>query len=149
MKSLRKIGLIVLFILPSLGLAAEDLPPGCVKQLGPGGCLGKSRIESIAVSPALSCLHLAVNNCNGGVVTVQNECTSSFVLGEIKIDVKAMAPKDSIELFRNASGAVKAKFSSGNFASYSPAKDDRLSIEGKVGNVNVRIQYTKTKPLCE
>ena len=149
MKFLLKIAVAMLLTISSHSWAAADLPPGCTKQIGPGGCQGKSRIESIVITPSRPCLRFFANNCNGGVVEVQNDCIYPLELGAMKIDVKANPPRNSIELFRDAQGSVKAKYSSGNYASYSPSKDDSLSMNGKLGQMTIRIQYVKTKPLCE
>jgi len=35
-----------------------------------GGCWGKSAIIDIKVEPAIDCLKIEVNNCNGGILEV-------------------------------------------------------------------------------
>ena len=149
MNTKRLFLLLLILIFPQYVFSIEELPPGCSKQLGPGGCSGKSRIEFITVTPPLSCLHFSVNNCNGGTVTIQNECQFPWVMGQIKINVNASAPKNSIELYKDAKGIVKATYSNGNYASYHPTKNEVLLIEGKIGQEKVRLQYTKTKALCD
>jgi len=110
--------------------------------------MGKSRIESVVVSPAQACLKLYVNNCNGGIVSIDNQCAYPLELGDIRVKIKATPPEDSIELFRDEAGTVRAKFSAGNDASYSPVKDEDLLTNAKLGKIDLQLRYKKTKPFC-
>ncbi len=70
-------------------IVVEDSPaPGCVKRLGIspiGGCFGKTAILDLVVEPENACLSIGVNNCNGGVLEVRNECQTALVLGGVRI----------------------------------------------------------------
>lgn len=127
----------------------ESPAPGCVKYLGPapmGGCFGKAVIGDLRVEPGEPCLRIRVNNCNGGIVTVENGCRENLTLGDYVIEPSKLG--QSFELMRGADGIVQVNRSAGNFGRYRPEADDNLSKEGALGGRKLTVSYTKTGPLC-
>jgi len=126
-------------------LCGQDSPaPGCGTRMpfAMGGCFGESIVKDFVLGDAPDCLKARPNNCNGGVVELDNACRGNVTLGGVTV-----GRHESIELVREG-GAVRAARSNGNFASYSPDMDDTLSEEGYADDVRFTITYTKTKPLC-
>jgi hypothetical protein len=132
---------------------ANEVPPGCFPTSSIGGCSGKNLIDSIDFK-APTCLLVIPNNCNGGVLEIQNSCDTSLQLGDLVLPAvphTSTAPFPSfptIELFRDKQGIVKAKLSNGNYESYTPSETEVLEIKGTLGSQPVVLSYRKTKPLC-
>lgn len=124
---------------------AEQSPaPGCGSDgfLSPiGGCHGVRVVRDIAVTPEISCLDVRTNNCNGGVVVVDNGCGTPVTLGNVTVP-----PDDRETVEISGNGTVLR--TSGNFAGYSPDATRRLSAAGIAGEQTFTLAYTKTGPLC-
>ncbi len=151
----RKPLLKLLVLLPLLttvvacGIKKDSPAPGCVEYWGlapMGGCLGKSVILDLQVEPALDCLTIEVNNCNGGVLRVNNLCDESLVLGGVEIspgersDNLGIAGRKGDTYFLTRIGA--------NLAEYIPAADELIEVLGTLGDQQVKVSFTKTRELC-
>ncbi len=135
--------LLVLFLLVR-GFILGLMVPGCGLNFGYGGCSGKAMIKDLKIEPETSCLTLRINNCNGGIIEIENSCEESVNVGDVKIRERY----DAIELSRDTNNSVKVSTSDGNYAQYYPEEDDLLNIEGSIGEKKFTISYTKTKLLC-
>lgn len=142
-KILAIIGVLLLLFLAFAWLfdEGETSPaPGCESNGGITGCLGKSFIHDASLSPSFDCLHLKPNNCNGGVLGVENKCESDFTLGSVIISAGEYA---LVELVRSFDGTITVIAPEGNFDSYNPAESDELSVQGALGNEAVTLSYVK------
>ncbi len=105
------------------------------------GCFGGSSIDNIEIRPSSDCLKITSNNCNGGVLEINNKCGSDLELGSLKV------PAGSYE-----SADVRAKegdhyilmASAGNYADYSPEKDEKVTVKGKLGDNDLLLSFIKT-----
>tara|TARA_Y100000031_G_C8149699_1_gene351734 strand:+ start:106 stop:603 length:498 start_codon:yes stop_codon:yes gene_type:complete len=123
----------------------EDiLAPACEGRGGITGCLGKSGIKDIKIEPATLCLNIKANNCNGGVLGVENKCDSDLKLNDIIVPANKY---QLIEFARDSNGKVVVLAPKGNFDSYNPEDQDTLSYQGKLGELSLTITYTK-KNVC-
>ena len=153
MKKYRRIVTVALLGLLLLSLSSgcmvtHDSPaPGCVKYVGIaplGGCNGKTIITDL-VEPGIECLEIEANNCNGGILEVHNNCTAELVLGEIEI-----APGESSDLdVAEKDGKPVLVQVWSNFSEYVPETDEKIEVAGTLGEREIRIEFTKTSPLCE
>jgi len=89
-KRLLTLSVLLLLLSTVVGcIVRKDSPaPGCIKYWGlapMGGCFGKTVIMDLEVEPAIDCLTIEVNNCNGGVLEVSNSCDEPLVLGGVEI----------------------------------------------------------------
>ena len=139
----------VLMIFLLSGCIAKDSPaPGCVEYIGvppAGGCFGKTVILDLHVEPAESCLDVTVNNCNGGVLEIQNACDEAFTLGGVIISPGGRANLDVVQ----ASPGYLLVEVGGNFSNYVPEADERVEIVGTLGSLEIKVAFTKTRKLCE
>ena len=152
---LRRLALILL-VLASLACAAsgcvlvKDSPaPGCREYWGiapMGGCFGKSVITDLTVEPELDCLSIEVNNCNGGILEISNDCDESFVLGGVVIEpsehcvgLDVLAREDDTHLLTRTDS---------NFSDYIPDEDEHIELVGILGEQEVSVSYVKTCTLC-
>jgi len=153
---IKKPLLIICVLLLLLGMAVscvvKDSPaPGCVKYLFGcsmiGGCFGKSVIKDLKVEPAIDCLTIEVNNCNGGVLEVTNNCDETFVLGGFEIRPHEYCL--GLDVSGKEDGLwVLTKIAS-NFSVYIPEEDELVELVGSLGNQKIRVSYIKTKKLCD
>jgi len=152
MKNIHPVFLIIitcgLFLLTSC-IINDSPAPGCVEYLliAPmGGCNGKTIITDLELEGFPECAKVTVNNCNGGVLEVINDCTETFTLsnfevapGEsVSLDIQP-AEGDSFDLIRIPS----------NFSDYTPPEDQFIKFIGSIGDQTLTISLTKTAPLCE
>ncbi|MFH1587563.1 MAG: hypothetical protein ABID38_06935 [Candidatus Diapherotrites archaeon] len=122
----------VLFALPILGI----LSSGCMD-----GCGWKdSYITDLRVEPSIPCLSVSVNNCNGGVLEIINDCDENFEIGDALIYSNY---NDAIEIVRNPKGQTLVMESNGNYTSYVPDEDIFLSANGNIGEKIISISYVK------
>jgi hypothetical protein len=128
----------------------ESPAPGCDTGGGcfpvKGGCFGKTVIQDLAVTGGGECLDVRVNNCNGGVLTIENGCEETLVLGEVEIPPGVSRTVDvrpttggQFELIRNPS----------NFSEFIPESNQLIEISGRLGDQMVSISFLKTAPLCD
>jgi hypothetical protein len=152
LSGMSKSSLIVVLLLSIFvgGCVKEDSPaPGCVEFWGPapmGGCFGKTVILDLKVEPEIDCLTVEVNNCNGGVLNVVNDCSAPLVLGGVEIE-----PSDglvSLDVLEKDDGQYLLTYTGGNFALYTPQEDERIEVEGILDGQRVKVSFTKTKELC-
>ena len=141
--------LTVLLLLLSGCLVVSDSPaPGCIEYVGfpaSGGCFGTTAILDLEVNPEENCLDITVNNCNGGILEVYNECSEPFVLGGVTI-----APGDNVglDVVQTGSRHTLVEVYS-NFSDYAPQVDERVQLTGTLGNREIQVAFTKTAPLCD
>lgn len=111
-----------------------------------GGCLGKSIIKDLKVEPAIDCLTIEVNNCNGGVLEVTNSCDETFVLGGVEI-----TPQEynvSLDVLGKEGGLWVLTRTASNSSVYIPEEDELIEPVGTLGDQRITVSYTKTKELC-
>ena len=131
------------------GIKKDSPAPGCVEYWGlapMGGCFGKSVILDLQVEPALDCLTIEVNNCNGGVLTVDNLCSESLVLGGVEISPGERSV--SLDIVGQEGDTYLLTRVASNFAKYVPAADELIVVLGTLGDQEVKVSFTKTKELC-
>lgn len=131
------------------GCVVKDSPaPGCIQTIGfpsMGGCFGKTAIVDLQVVSAPDCVQVKINNCNGGVLDVRNDCADPVRLGSVEIQ-----PADSVILDMVETGeALELIEISSNFSQYKPGSNRKIEFEGLVGEQMFRLTFTKTGPLCE
>ena len=142
--------LLTLLLMLSGCVVTQNSPaPGCIKSIGlpmSGGCFGKTAILDLSVKAESPCLDITANNCNGGVLEVDNTCSETLTLGGVDI-----LPSDyvSLDLVEESPGTYALKEISSNFSDYSPPEDQRITITGRMGSQDVTVTFTKTARLCE
>jgi hypothetical protein len=142
--------LIVAVALVSLScIVSSDSPaPGCVEHIGcapMGGCFGKTVIQDLEVTGP-DCLIVAVNNCNGGVLEMTNNCSESFLLGNEEVPPAGSA---SFDLRQTSDGVIELIEISSNFSDFIPESNQFIEMSGKLGDISVEISFIKTAPLCK
>lgn len=143
------IGVMIVFFSIISCITTRDSPaPGCIQRIGcspMGGCFGKTIIQDLQLENAPACLQVNINNCNGGVIDVNNTCEDRLTLGGTVIEAGESATfdmrQDGVEfsLIRIAS----------NISEFVPSSDQAIELNGKLGDQRVMISFTKTAPLCE
>jgi hypothetical protein len=141
--------LLVGCLLLMIGVVIEDSPaPGCIRYLGMapiGGCFGKTAILDLTVAPQIECLAVTANNCNGGVIELQNNCVEPLYLDDVEI-----APRQREILDVSHDQGQYSLYTTGwNFSEYVPQADEPLEFVGTLGNQEVRLTFTKTALLCQ
>ena len=144
-KSTIAIIIVLLALLLIACIVTEDSPaPGCIKSIGlptMGGCFGKTVILDLTVEPEHECLVITVNNCNGGVLEVDNACHETLVLAGVEIP-----PSDyvSLDVIEEESGTYSLSDVGGNFSNYVPEENKSIAITGLLGSQEVKVAFTKT-----
>jgi hypothetical protein len=149
-KLLPILSVLPFLLVTSVACVIQDSPaPGCVKYwpFAPmGGCSGKSAIKDLEVEPAIECLTIEVNNCNGGILEVSNHCNEPFVLGRVEI-----GPSEyniGLDVLGKEEGRYLLTRSNSNFSDYIPQENELIELVGTLGDKEVRVSYIKTKELC-
>lgn len=152
MKTIRLFFLIlficVLFLLTSC-IVKDSPAPGCIEYIGfapIGGCNGKTILTDLTLKGFPECIQVSVNNCNGGVLEVQNNCSEVLTLATLKIpsgesfnlDIQP-ASESGFDLVRTPS----------NFSNYIPTTDQTIEITGSIGDGSLFLSLIKTAPLCD
>lgn len=119
--------------------------PGCQKQIGFGGCFGKTIIKNLKVKPPIECLEIRANNCNGGVLEVNNFCNKSVSIDGLEIDPNSGYIYLGVKRENDGYSMV---YLSDNSTVYIPEKDEKIEINGSFQGRNFIITFTKTKNLC-
>lgn len=131
-------------------IVVRDSPaPGCVKTIGftaIGGCFGKTAIMDLEVKPELECLDVMVNNCNGGVLNVENNCDVVLMIDGIAYETENYIILDVIEEDDGTHSVIETY---GNFSEYIPDADTRITVTGTLGSQEFTVSFTKTAQLCE
>lgn len=139
--------------LGSLMLAGCGIPyhispaPGCSRYIGapmPGGCFGTTIVTDVDVTPHSECLKLAVNNCNGGVIELRNDCGVPLTLGNVVIP-----PYAGLDVARDPQGHWVPVDNGSNFTCEVVDADTRVRLDGTLGDQPVTVTFTKTAPLCD
>jgi hypothetical protein len=130
-------------------IVVRDSPaPGCVKTIGVGaigGCFGKTVILDLVVEPEIECLSIAVNNCNGGVLEVQNRCGEVLVIEGVEMPAEEYLILD----IARDNGRYVPLVTNTNFSDYTPAVDEQVEMRGQLGGQEVKLSFVKTAALCE
>ncbi len=138
----------MLALLLLVGCIVHDSPaPGCIERVGPaplGGCRGKTIIRDLRLEPQSDCLQMVVNNCNGGVVEVRNDCAAPLHFEGLIIPPQGTAALDGVAV----EGGYILTETAGNFALTTPAHDLSLTFVGELGGSPITLTFTKTAPLC-
>lgn len=149
-RSTMSITVVLLALLLSSCIVTKNSPaPGCVKSIGlptMGGCFGKTVILDLTIEPEHECLVITVNNCNGGVLEVDNSCQETLVLEGVEVP-----PSDrvSLDVIEGENGMVSLSDVGGNFSNYIPEEDKSIALTGLLGSQQIRVAFTKTAQLCE
>ena len=150
-KRLLTLSLLLLSLSTVAGcIVRKDSPaPGCVKYWGlapMGGCFGKTVIMDLKVEPAIDCLTIEVNNCNGGVLEVSNSCDETFVLGGVEITPQEY---NVVDVLGKEDGRYLLTDTYSNFSDYIPQENEEIELVGSLGDQEVQVSFIKTKKLCE
>ncbi|MEA3310030.1 MAG: hypothetical protein U9Q70_11055 [Chloroflexota bacterium] len=141
---------ILLALLLSGCLVTKDSPaPGCIKSIGLpiiGGCFGKTVILDLMIKPPHECLDLTANNCNGGVLEVNNTCHETLALDGVEIPPSSRV---SLDVSVGKNGTYSLNEVSSNFSDYIPTENESITITGRLGSQDVTVIFTKTAQLCE
>lgn len=143
------IGVMIVFFSIISCITTKDSPaPGCIQRIGcspMGGCFGKTIIQDLQIENAPACLQVTVNNCNGGVIDVDNTCEDRFTL-----DDNVVEPGDlmSFDIRQDGSEFSLIPVAS-NISEFIPSFDQAIDLYGKLGDQSIKISFTKTAPLCE
>ncbi|MBI4017697.1 MAG: hypothetical protein HY366_02000 [Candidatus Aenigmarchaeota archaeon] len=126
----------------------RDSPaPGCIEYKGTppiGGCFGKTIIENFK-DPHIACLGFEINNCNGGVLLVRNSCNQTLNIGGVGV---GPSTAESLDIEEKNNGTYLLKYSDGNFGHYVPENNETVRVQGKLGEIQLEISFTKTAKLC-
>jgi hypothetical protein len=152
MKTIRPFYFILLtcgFFIITGCIVKESPAPGCVEYLliAPmGGCSGKTILTDLELEGFPECAKVTVNNCNGGVLAVQNDCSEALSLSNFEI-----APGESfnLDVQPDSDGGFVLVRTPSNFSDYSPSEDQFIEIIGTIGDQALTISLTKTAPLCK
>jgi hypothetical protein len=142
--------LLLLVIASSCGVKKDSPAPGCIEYwgfAGMGGCQGKTVILDLNLEPASDCLQITANNCNGGVLEVDNECASPFIIAGAEIP--AGEHNVSLDLTIDPAGDELLVPIHSNFSDTIPDEDRPVSMQGTLGDQVFTLSFTKTAPLCE
>lgn len=130
-------------------LVKKDSPaPGCIEYWGlapMGGCFGKTVILDLKVEPQAECLEITVNNCNGGVLEVNNTCAEILTLNRITVH---LGERHAVLDLERQGGQYVLKSADNNFSAYVPLEDELVEIRGLLGAQEIEISFLKTKKLC-
>ena len=122
----------------------KETAPGCSLGAGIAGCTGKSIITNLIIDPDVGCVKIKPNNCNGGVLEIENSCDSAFLIGGFDMPAKSTA---TVELIKE-NGAYRAKEARGNLASYFPQTNEDAGFTAQSGSKKIKIALVKTAKLC-
>jgi hypothetical protein len=130
-------------------IVVRDSPaPGCVKTIGVGaigGCFGKTVVLDLVVEPEIECLSIAVNNCNGGVLEVQNRCGEALVIEGVEMPAEEYLVLD----IAKDDGRYVPLVTNTNFSDYTPVVDEQVEMTGQLGGQEIAVSFIKTAALCE
>jgi hypothetical protein len=140
--------LIMLTLSCSLFVPSEDdnPAPGCRQGFGMGGCFGTTVILDLNVEPQIECLEIEVNNCNGGVLDVDNDCQEAYFLEGIEILPSEYAVLDVVEKGVDNYSFIQIY---SNFSDFTPQEDRSITVSSYLGEQEITISFTKTAPLCD
>jgi hypothetical protein len=117
---------------------------GCFPVMG--GCFGKTVIQDLEVSGGGDCLGVGVNNCNGGVIDIENSCQGVLIFNKVVIPAEDSM---TLDVFQTMDGQFEFYQIASNFSEFVPETDQWIEITGTMEDQNVRIAFLKTAPLCE
>lgn len=148
--------LVTLFILllvlaAGCGVKKDSPAPGCVEYWGiapmMGGCDGTTAILDLKVEPVLDCLTVQINNCNGGVLELSNNCTEPLLLGGVEIS--SGEQNVSLDVLENRGDSYLLTKNYTNFSDYIPLQDEMITVLGTLGDRVIKVTFAKTKKLCQ
>lgn len=150
--SKRNVMIIITVLLISISCGGSEVSPapgcntggGCFPVMG--GCFGKTVIQDLKVTGGGDCLNIGVNNCNGGVITIDNGCDEALVFGEVEIPPGV---RRSVDVRPMTDGQFEFIESGSNFSDFIPESDQLIEVTGNLGDQSVRIAFLKTARLCE
>jgi len=111
-----------------------------------GGCFGKTVILDLTIEPENECLVITVNNCNGGVLQVDNSCHETLVLDGVEIP---SSDRVSLDVIEEENGTYSLSDVGGNFSDYIPEENKSIAIIGLLGSQEIKVAFTKTAQLCD
>ena len=141
--------LLAVLLLSGCVVVKDSPAPGCVETVGiqmMGGCFGTTAILDLTIEPENECLEITVNNCNGGVLEVRNNCSVGLVLSRVKVPPSGSV---SLDLVEEEDGEHSLIETYSNFSEHIPETDQRIEIAGTLGSQEIKVAFTKTAELCE
>ena len=136
--------LVAVFI-PLLLLAFGPGAPGCYQnQLFMGGCFGVNKIRNLRVEPEIGCLKITTNNCNGGILEISNDCKEAVSIGD-----QILPPEKyyySYWMKDENGNIVEGSDETGKY--FYPLEDESIVVNGRAGDKEFTVSYTRTKALC-
>jgi len=111
-----------------------------------GDCFGKTAILNVAVEPAVDCLQVEGDNCNGGLPDIRNHCSEDLVLANVTAPAGEYS---SLDVVREADGSFSLKAVDYNFSEFKPEEEPALSFTGLISSQEITFSFTKTAPLCD
>ncbi len=144
----KRVTLLVVLLLSGCIVVKDSPAPGCVETVGfptMGGCFGTTAILDLTVEPENECLEITVNNCNGGILEVRNNCGEELFLGGVRVPPSDSVSLDVVE--ENDAHSLIETYS--NFSEYVPATDQSIEVSGTLGSQEIKVTFTKTARLCE
>lgn len=122
--------------------------PGCVKYIGPpmiGGCFGKTALVDLNVEPNNECLAIMTNNCNGGILEINNQCNAALNLGGVTV---GKGERQGFDIVKKGDEYILIN-AGGNFPHNIAKVDENIELEGTLGPRKLTVTFTKTGPLCK
>ena len=142
--------ILLLVLTAGCGIKKDSPAPGCIEYWGiapmMGGCEGTTVILDLKVEPALDCLTVQINNCNGGVLELSNNCTEPLLLGGVEIS--SGEQNVSLDVLENQGDSYLLTENHSNFSDYVPQQDEMITVLGALGGRAIKVTFTKTKELC-
>ena len=144
------LGLATISMLSGCIIIKDSPAPGCTTSIGPliGGCSGKTILSHLNVTPETACLKISVNNCNGGILEIDNSCSNDFNVAGFTIRSLHEMSFDIVKS-NGSDNTFSLKESDGNFSRYQVKKDKHINFSALLGTKPVNISFTKTAPLCK
>jgi len=130
-------------------IVRESSPaPGCVEYWGippMGGCFGTTILKDLQVTSQADCVAFEVNNCNGGVLDVENDCDAPLTLDGIEV---VPGEEMTVDVYRDDAGTLRLREAAGNFSNFVPDEETEVEVEADVGGETFTVSFIKTEELC-
>jgi hypothetical protein len=111
-----------------------------------GGCNGKTILTDLTLEGFPECAQVTVNNCNGGVLKVQNGCSEALILDNLEIP---SGESFNLDIQPGTDGGFDLVRTPSNFSDYSPLEDQIIQFTGSFGDQTISMTFLKTAPLCK
>ena len=136
--------IVLMLFLPGCLVLKSSPAPQCISYIAPpiiGGCSGKSAIIDLYVSQHPACLQIEVNNCNGGVLEINNQCSAPFHLDSAIVPAGELKAWDLMKI----NGEHSLINANGNFSYFIPDNNEQINLTGWLDNEKIQVNFVKTK----